>query len=114
VLPPTKSVLVFSQKIVYYDVGSGPTVVLLHGLASQAMFDWGRVIMPLSQRHRVIALDQIGFGESDKPTIDYSSEICEQGRNDFHKYSHQFSYNAWTYVVSVTNTDRIVSPSTVV
>jgi pimeloyl-ACP methyl ester carboxylesterase len=72
VLPPTKSVLVFGQKIVYYDVGSGPTVVLLHGLASQAMFDWGRVIMPLSQRHRVIALDQIGFGESDKPLVDYS------------------------------------------
>src|SRR5260370_36325358 len=36
------------------------------------MFDWGRVIMPLSQRQRVIALDQIGFGESDKPLGDYS------------------------------------------
>ena len=48
VLPPTKNVLVFGQKIVYYDVGSGPTVVLLHGLASQAMFDWGHVIVPLS------------------------------------------------------------------
>jgi pimeloyl-ACP methyl ester carboxylesterase len=72
VLPPAKSVLVFGQKIVYYDVGSGPTVVLLHGLASQAMFDWGHVIMPPSQRHRVIALDQVGFGGSDKPFIDYS------------------------------------------
>ena len=71
-LPPTKSVPVFGQRIVYYDVGSGPTVVLLHGVGSQAMFDWGQVIMPLSQSHRVIALDQIGFGESDKPLIDYS------------------------------------------
>lgn len=72
VLPPTKNVLVFGQKIVYYDVGSGPPIVFLHGMASQAMLDWGHVIVPLSQCHRVIALDQIGFGESDKPIIDYS------------------------------------------
>jgi len=71
-LPPHKSVPVFGQKIVYYDVGTGPTLVLVHGFASQARFDWGRVIVPLSQRYRVIALDQIGFGGSDKPFIDYS------------------------------------------
>ncbi len=72
VLPPQKSTLIFGQKIAYYDTGTGPTVVLLHGFASQAMFDWGNVIMPLSKTHRVIALDQIGFGASDKPFIDYS------------------------------------------
>ena len=71
-LLPSKSVFVFGRRIVYYDVGSGSTVVLLHGLGSQAMSDWGRVIRPLSQGHRVIALDQIGFGESDKPLVDYS------------------------------------------
>jgi len=71
-LPPTKNVLVFGQKIVYYDVGSGPPIVFLHGMARQAILDWGHVMVPLSQRTRVIALDQIGFGESDKPIIDYS------------------------------------------
>jgi pimeloyl-ACP methyl ester carboxylesterase len=71
-LPPSKSVFVFGRRILYYDVGSGSTVVLLHGFGSQAMSDWGRVIRPLSQGHRVIALDQIGFGESDKPLVDYS------------------------------------------
>jgi triacylglycerol lipase len=70
-LPPAKSVSVFGQKIVYYDVGSGPTVVLVHGFGSQASVDWGHVIRPLAAHHRVIALDQLGFGESDKPTIDY-------------------------------------------
>jgi pimeloyl-ACP methyl ester carboxylesterase len=70
-LPPTKSVAVFNQKIVYYDVGSGPTLVLVHGFGSQALLDWGHVILPLAQHHRVIALDMIGFGESDKPYIDY-------------------------------------------
>src|SRR5258708_6354081 len=71
-LLPSKSVFVFGRRIAYYDVGSGSTVVLLHGFGSQAMSDWGRVIRPLSQAHRVIALDQIGFGESDKPLVDYS------------------------------------------
>jgi pimeloyl-ACP methyl ester carboxylesterase len=71
-LLPSKSVFVFGRRIVYYDVGSGSTVVLLHGFGSQAMSDWRRVIRPLSQGHRVIALDQIGFGESDKPLVDYS------------------------------------------
>jgi triacylglycerol lipase len=70
-LPPTRSVAIFSQKIVYYDLGSGPTLVLVHGFGSQALLDWGQVMLPLAQHHRVIALDMIGFGESDKPYIDY-------------------------------------------
>jgi triacylglycerol lipase len=70
-LPPAKTIEVFSQKIAYYDIGTGPTVVLVHGFASQAAVDWGQVILPLSKHHRVIALDQIGFGQSDKPYIDY-------------------------------------------
>jgi triacylglycerol lipase len=71
-LPAQKTVLVFGQKIAYYDVGSGPTIVLVHGFQSQARFDWGHVILPLSRHHRVLALDEIGFGQSDKPAIDYS------------------------------------------
>jgi len=71
-LPAKHSALVLEQKIVYYDVGSGPVLVLVHGFGSEARFDWGNVILPLSKQHRVIALDQIGFGGSDKPFIDYS------------------------------------------
>jgi len=71
-LPPQKTVLVFGQKIAYYDLGSGPIIVLVHGFASQARFDWGNVMLPLSKNHRVIALDEIGWGHSDKPAIDYS------------------------------------------
>jgi pimeloyl-ACP methyl ester carboxylesterase len=71
-LPARHSVAVFGQKIVYYDMGTGPVIVLVHGFGSEARFDWGNVLLPLSQHHRVIALDQIGFGGSDKPFIDYS------------------------------------------
>jgi len=71
-LPARHSVPVFGQKIVYYDIGSGPVIVLVHGFGSEARFDWGNVLLPLSQHHRVIAMDQIGFGASDKPFIDYT------------------------------------------
>jgi len=71
-LPAKKAVAVFGQKIAYYDTGSGPAVVLVHGFGSEARLDWGRVIVPLAAKHRVIALDEIGFGASDKPFVDYS------------------------------------------
>jgi pimeloyl-ACP methyl ester carboxylesterase len=71
-LPATKSVLVFGQRIVYYELGTGPTLVLVHGFASQANFDWGNVMTPLAEHYHVIAMDQIGFGASAKPVVDYS------------------------------------------
>jgi pimeloyl-ACP methyl ester carboxylesterase len=46
-------------------------VVLLHGLGSSARGDWGACIPQLSVHHRVLAPDQLGFGASDKPLIDY-------------------------------------------
>ncbi|MDE1154287.1 MAG: alpha/beta fold hydrolase [Acidobacteriaceae bacterium] len=70
-LPPLQTAEVFGRHIAYYEAGTGPTLVLVHGFASQARFDWGRVLGPLAQHHHVIALDQIGFGHSDKPVIDY-------------------------------------------
>jgi pimeloyl-ACP methyl ester carboxylesterase len=71
-LPTKLSASVFGQKIAYYDTGKGPVVILVHGFGSEARFDWGNVILPLAEHHRVLALDQIGFGSSDKPFVDYS------------------------------------------
>ena len=45
-------------------------VVLLHGLADDVGV-WGSVMPALAAKHRVIALDQVGFGRSDKPLLDY-------------------------------------------
>jgi triacylglycerol lipase len=68
--PPDKTVAVFGQTIHYWDVGSGPVVVLVHGLGSRKE-DWLPVVAPLSQKYRVLVPDQIGFGRSDKLLIDY-------------------------------------------
>ena len=70
-LPPMKSAQVYGQTIRYYDMGTGPDLVLLHGLGSTAAFDWGRVMVPLSKHYHVIALDQLGFGSSSKPLVAY-------------------------------------------
>jgi pimeloyl-ACP methyl ester carboxylesterase len=68
--PPLKEAVVFGQKIQYVDAGSGPVVVLLHGLGGNSS-NWAFNIAALSQKYRVIAPDQIGFGRSDKPLINY-------------------------------------------
>lgn len=87
-LPPQKTVLVFGEKIAYYDMGSGPTIVLVHGFASQARFDWGNVLVPLSRHHRVLALDEIGWGQSDKPAIDYSIQTFVDFLGEFLRVMH--------------------------
>lgn len=55
------------------DAGSGPAVVLIHGLAA-SMYSWRYAIVPLTEAgYRVIAFDNRGFGFSDKPTRGYSN-----------------------------------------
>ena len=87
-LSPLKTELVFGQRIAYYEIGSGPTLVLVHGFASQARFDWGRVMAPLAAHHHVIALDQIGFGHSDKPAVDYSVQTFVDFLGEFLRVKH--------------------------
>ena len=65
-----KEVLVFGQKIQYVEAGSGPTVILLHGLGGSWQ-SWHFNIGALAEKYHVVALDQIGFGKSDKPFVNY-------------------------------------------
>lgn len=72
-LPPLPKLLtttLFGQKIYYYDIGSGPHLVLVHGLGGDAD-QWAYCFEALSAKHRVVALDLLGFGRSDKPSITY-------------------------------------------
>ena len=59
-------VTVGGRAINLVDVGSGPPVVLIHGLGSNWQ-SWLENIPALAQRHRVIALDLPGFGRSEMP-----------------------------------------------
>ncbi|HXQ80256.1 MAG TPA: alpha/beta hydrolase [Opitutaceae bacterium] len=82
-LPDQRTVEVFGQKIAFYEAGSGPTVVLLHGLATNAAVDWGTCIGPIAARHHVIAPDQLGFGSSDKPLVDYGIQTWVDTLGEF-------------------------------
>jgi pimeloyl-ACP methyl ester carboxylesterase len=63
-----------------YDVrisekGSGPSVILLHGLGGSLEW-WELNFHALSQKYRVIAFDFLGFGHSAKPKIRFSLDVA--------------------------------------
>jgi pimeloyl-ACP methyl ester carboxylesterase len=59
-----------------------PPLVLLHGVGDSA-FDWSWVIPTLGTKHRVIAPDFPGSGDSAKPKREYSLEFLTQFLGDF-------------------------------
>lgn len=74
-----KTVFVEGHRLCYWDKGTGPVVLLLHGLGG-SNYDWRFVYEPLvAAGYRVLALEMLGVGYSDKPAgADYS--IQEQAR----------------------------------
>lgn len=67
----TRHLTISQTDIGYRLAGSGPAIVLIHGLASSSAA-W-RVVGPrLAARHTVLAVDLLGHGESAKPRGDYS------------------------------------------
>lgn len=80
--PADKTIAVFGQAIHYWDVGSGPVVVLVHGLGSRKE-DWLPAVEPLAQKYRLLVPDQIGFGKSEKLLLDYSVQTYVDFLNEF-------------------------------
>src|SRR5260370_42522064 len=61
-----RSLEIEDLKIRYRTVGSGPPLVLLHGLLGGS-FCWRHNLASLGQQHTVFALDLPGHGLSDAP-----------------------------------------------
>ena len=59
------------DRVAYLDVGQGSAVLLIHGMGGSSQ-TWREVVAHLATRHRVIAPDLLGHGQSDKPRADYS------------------------------------------
>jgi pimeloyl-ACP methyl ester carboxylesterase len=70
---PTKlrTLTLHGDRIAYRQAGSGPALVLIHGITSSSA-TWERVMPGLARHFTVIAPDLIGHGASDKPRGDYS------------------------------------------
>ena len=65
----------------YVKVGSGPALLLLHGLGCDHT-TWEPVIDALARRYTVIAPDLLGHGLSAKPRADYSVGGYANGMRD--------------------------------
>jgi pimeloyl-ACP methyl ester carboxylesterase len=62
--PSIANRLINNRQVRYVDHGSGPAVVLLHGMAASWHW-WLENIPALARHHRVIAVDLPGFGDSE-------------------------------------------------
>src|SRR6187200_1628116 len=59
------------HRVIYRIAGSGPPVVLIHGMVNSSLH-WEAVALHLARDHTVIAPDLIGHGDSATPRGDYS------------------------------------------
>jgi pimeloyl-ACP methyl ester carboxylesterase len=68
---PMKRINLHGNELCYTDDGVGRPIVFVHGLMSSSQ-TWTAQLERLADRHRVIAPDLFGHGESAKPAGDYS------------------------------------------
>ncbi|WP_166824733.1 alpha/beta fold hydrolase [Thalassoroseus pseudoceratinae] len=67
------------HRIHYIDEGSGPTLLMVHGNPTWS-FAWRNLVKDLSQDYRVLAIDHLGCGFSDKPQ-DYDYRLANHIQN---------------------------------
>jgi pimeloyl-ACP methyl ester carboxylesterase len=68
---PVRELTIHGHTVCYRMAGSGPTLVLLHGI-TQSSSTWEELIPPLAEHFTVIAPDFLGHGQSSKPPGEYS------------------------------------------
>jgi pimeloyl-ACP methyl ester carboxylesterase len=66
-----QTVSIHGHEVRYRGGGSGPVLVLIHGMAGSSV-TWEPVLGALTKSFTVVAPDLPGHGESDKPRGDYS------------------------------------------
>ncbi len=76
-----KYVVVHGYRRAYRMKGSGPVLLLLHGMACDST-TWSPVMDELAEHFTVLAPDLLGHGESDKPNADYSLGGFANGMRD--------------------------------
>ena len=72
-----KFVKVEGYKIHYVEAGKGEPVILIPGSFSTYR-SWNRIMPLMSNQYRLLALDYVGMGDSDKPKSGFKYTIEEQ------------------------------------
>jgi pimeloyl-ACP methyl ester carboxylesterase len=76
-----KTATVHGRSISYLEVGEGPVLLLIHGIAGSCE-NWREVVEPLARHHTVIASDLPGHGASEAGGGDYSIGALAAGLRD--------------------------------
>jgi 2-hydroxy-6-oxonona-2,4-dienedioate hydrolase len=84
---PVKNIQIHGNKIRYLEYSNvnskeEETLVLLHGIGASAE-RWSKVIPFFHEHFRMIVPDIIGFGYSDKPTVEYNIPFFVKFLKDF-------------------------------
>ena len=82
--PEHKQIEIYGQKIHYLEAGPGPVIILLHGLGGDTT-NWAATVPALAPKYHVYVPDQIGFGQSDKPIMNYRVATLVEFLNQFYK-----------------------------
>ncbi|MEN6407954.1 MAG: alpha/beta fold hydrolase [Thermoguttaceae bacterium] len=74
----SRQTLIDGHRLHYVDEGRGPVLLMVHGNPTWSFY-WRDLIGPLSKKFRVVAVDHIGCGLSDKPSpADYSYRLARR------------------------------------
>ena len=112
-----KSTINLSKYIAAYTcVGKGTPIIFIHGLFGDA-WTLGTLMQELQHDYCCIGLDLLGFGDSDKPNIQYSIDVQVKFLQKFvaamklkNFYLVGYSYGAWvTATYAIAEAKRIKS-----
>lgn len=85
-----------SHRLHYLDEGQGPVIIMVHGNPTWSFY-YRRLITLLSRENRVIAIDHLGCGLSDKPQ---GYDYCLQNHiNNLSSLVHQLDITSYSLVV---------------
>jgi pimeloyl-ACP methyl ester carboxylesterase len=79
---PYQITTVNNHRIAYLDLGQGPPLILIHGFGG-SMWQWEHQYSVLAHTHRVIILDLLGSGLSDKPEEAYTPKLLVEFFREF-------------------------------
>ncbi len=76
-----KTLSLHGRTVTYTQAGSGPLLLLIHGMAGSNE-SWNAVVEPLARAHTVVAIDLPGHGSSEPGGGDYSLGALASGLRD--------------------------------
>jgi pimeloyl-ACP methyl ester carboxylesterase len=71
-------------QVVYHESGQGSPLVFVHGVyVGASSYEWSKVYPHFAGTHQVLAVDLLGFGESERPDVPFSATDHVQALVEF-------------------------------